>query len=197
MQAAISLQNLIQRAVIGTQQLQQQFHITKRLLQLCYLSLCDAAPLLRGAQLTMLAMSAMLTGSLAAASLAPGKAGCACSGICSRAGCAGVGACNGAGCAIATAGTVGPAVTGKYTADDAVVGGTGGAAGAGGCANGALGAAWHAVRFDCFLRLGCLHGRRSTWTIAAEHSIAYSVIHKMGLKRYGSWELCEAQMTKP
>jgi len=34
MQAAISLQNLIQRAVISTQQIQQQFHITKRLVQL-------------------------------------------------------------------------------------------------------------------------------------------------------------------
>ena len=136
----------------------------------------------------------MLTGSLAAASLAAGKAGCAGSGACSTMGCISLGACSGANCAIATAGTVGPAVTGKFTADGAVVGGTGGA---GGCAKGALGAAWHAVRFDCFLRLGCLHGRRSTWTIAVEHSAAYSVINKRGLNRYGSWELCEAQMTKP
>ncbi len=120
----------------------------------------------------MLAMSAMLTGSLAAASLAAGKAGCACSGacsgagcagsgVCSTAGCAGLGACSRAGCAIAIAETVWPAVTGKFAADGAVPGTTGGAAGAGGCGEGALGAAWHAVRFDCFLRLGCLHGEPS------------------------------------
>ncbi len=120
-------------------------------------------------------MSAMLTGTLAAASLAAGKAGCAGSGACSTAGCAGVGACNGAGCATAVAWTVGTAVTSKFAVDGSAPGSTGGAAGVGGCGEGALGAAWHAVRFDRFLRLGCLHGRRSTWMIAQKLRWAFDV----------------------
>lgn len=131
----------------------------------------------------MLAMSAMLLGSLAAASLAAGKADCAGSGAGSR-----------ADCAIAIAGTVRPAVTSNFAADGSVPGTTGGAD-AGGCGEGAVGATWHAVRFDFFVRLGCLHGRRSTWIMSVEQSAAHCVTRGMGLSRHGSQKLLDAQLT--